>query len=555
MEYITAIIALAVLVWIGGTAYHLLSAVYYFATEKSEEKKKIATQIEINRAEHEEANRKKQKQEADLRTLTLFAHSQLADANPSLAEKLLFMLAARIQVRLKQGRSPEEITKAILVDIASLRAELPPSAFKPDDGEFAFEMQYTNDPEKPSLIRGFGEFTLKISVPVPTALRMEHHWVCAKTRWGKSQFIEEMFLKDLKTGASIIVMDSQTTLLPRLSRIVPPDRLIYIDPALYAPSLKLFDFGSEQHIYRTMASFKFLINGIMGSNLTGKQELLFDSMVQLLAHQDNPTLILLAQMLGQANLSSHVGKLSDDDASFFTTEYSHYKDTREEVRRRIRQLVRIPLFKQMFAEAEPKIDLHQAMQEGKVILIETNKDLLAGDLYTTFGSIFLTALYHAVQSRPRDSLPCLVYIDEFHEYLKANGHIVEAFLDQAAKRNVGFVLLHQRLSHLSDTVYSALLANAGIKMFGRNDADEKTFASILKTDVDTISSLSRGQFAIRTQNTGLFRVRFGLLEKEPPVSEERYQSIIADMKERYGAKPDSKIDASDDAHDDEWSPY
>ena len=59
---------------------------------------------------------------------------------------------------------------------------------------------------------------------------------------------------------------------------------------------------------------------------------------------------------------------------------------------------------------------------------------------------------------------------------------------------------------MSDTVYSALLANAGIKMFGRNDADEKTFASILKTDVDTISSLSRGQFAIRTQNTGLFLV-------------------------------------------------
>ena len=104
---------------------------------------------------------------------------------------------------------------------------------------------------------------------------------------------------------------------------------------------------------------------------------------------------------------------------------------------------------------------------GKVICVHANKGAL-GDEVHHYGRFFIALLEKASRDRSHEDyrgpkLPTFAYIDEASDFIKEDTKI-EEMLDQARGQNIGLVIAHQRLGHLSPGVIDALKANVQTKL-------------------------------------------------------------------------------------------
>jgi type IV secretory pathway VirB4 component len=147
-------------------------------------------------------------------------------------------------------------------------------------------------------------------------------------------------------------------------------------------------------------------------------------------------------------------------------------------------LLENPTFERMFSNPRSKLDLYTELQSSKVILINTDKDLLKDKRTEMFGRFFIAMLLQSAQERAalqrENRLPVFCYIDECHDYI-ANDTNITTLLDQARKMNIGLVLANQRCAQVSPAVLDAL-CNVSIKMArALSDSDAHTLARNMQT--------------------------------------------------------------------------
>jgi hypothetical protein len=194
-------------------------------------------------------------------------------------------------------------------------------------------------------------------------------------------------------------------------------------------------------------------------------------------------------------------------------------------------------FERMFSHPKNKLDLFAEMNAGKVILINTAKDLLKQQGCEIFGRFFIAMIAQAAQERAvlARRLPTFVYIDEAQDYFDAN---VALILEQARKFKVGMVLAHQYVGQLSPKLQESFAANTSIKFAGGvSDRDARTFAGLMRTTPEFVERQQKGHFAAfirnKTAQAVSLAVPFGHLERMERMNDEEWSALRDQMRERY----------------------
>jgi hypothetical protein len=179
------------------------------------------------------------------------------------------------------------------------------------------------------------------------------------------------------------------------------------------------------------------------------------------------------------------------------------------------------------------------MNAGKVILINTSKDLLKEQGTEIFGRFFIALIAQAAQERATlpasKRVPTFVYIDEAQDYFDRNIGII---LAQARKMNVGMVLSHQFLGQLEPKLQEAFAANTAIKFAGGVSAkDSRAFAPMLYCTPELLEAQPKGSFAanVRGVTKGAVPLKFplGYLEKLPLMERDERQALRQRMRDCY----------------------
>ncbi len=129
----------------------------------------------------------------------------------------------------------------------------------------------------------------------------------------------------------------------------------------------------------------------------------------------------------------HMEKLEGSARYFFETEFFHpsFAATKKQILKRLWGVLSTPAFERMFAQEANKLDLFEAMNEGKIILISTAKDLLKSDGSALLGRFFIAMLAQAALERStipaEDRTPTFVYVDEAQEYFENTGFSLWTF--------------------------------------------------------------------------------------------------------------------------------
>jgi len=411
-------------------------------------------------------------------------------------------------------------------------------------------------------------FNLTVPISIPQETRFEHQFIVAGSGHGKTQTLQSLILHDLvnvmQGNASVVVMDSQGDLINNIRNLEVfaegsplADRLVVIDPTdiEYPVSLNLFDVNMERinsysqlererMVNGILELYDFVLGSLLGAEMTQKQSVLFRYITRLLLYIPNATIHTFRELLedgGSLKFQEYIDQLQGSARAFFQSEFDskEFQQTKRQVVRRLWGILENQTFERMFSYPTNKLDLFTEMNAGKVILINTAKDLLKETGTEIFGRFFIAMIAQAAQERSviaKDQrMPTYVYVDEASDYFD---HNIGVILSQARKYKLSMLTATQFLSQMDNKLQDAVFANTAIKFAGGVSAkDASILAREMRTDTTTIESQEKLSFAAFIKDTTKQAISIsiepGVMERLPTMSSEDRTKQRDVMRERY----------------------
>jgi hypothetical protein len=421
---------------------------------------------------------------------------------------------------------------------------------------------------------------LPFAIPFPA--RFEHTHVVGGTGHGKTQLLQFLINHDLvramEDDRSVVVIDSQGDLIRNISQLAYfnpdaagslADRFVLVDPndVEHPVCLNMFDFhrdrlsgyaplDREKILNATIELYEYFFGALLGAELTQRQGLIFRYLARLLIEIPDATIHTLRELMEDGErFRPYMEQLSGTARSFFATRFfdRQFNETKKQILTRLWGVLSNASLERMFSHAKNKVDIFELLNEGKIILINTAKDLLGQEGSAIFGRFFIALIAQAAVQRaalrPHERRSSFVYIDEAQDYFDEN---ISNLLHQARKYRVGLIFAHQNLDQLGPGLRSSVLASTSIKFAGGVSAkDANVLDSELRCTAEFLMSQKKGrdytEFACHVRNFTAralsVHIPLGYVESLPTMNVSEQAVLVAANRALYSAPPVLPSDA------------
>lgn len=399
-------------------------------------------------------------------------------------------------------------------------------------------------------------FEMPVPFAIPREARFEHCHVIGGTGHGKTQLLQTSALSDFDDPArpAVVVIDSQGDMIKKLSRLArfaDNDRLVIVDPSDtdFPLALNVFDIHKERLDAMTLGQREQILAGIIelydyifgaiGADLTQKQSVVFRYITRLMLDIPGANIQTLRQLMeDEKPFRPYIERLTGTTRAFFDNEFSDrsFVSTKQQIRRRLYGILSNPTFERLFSSDKNKLDMVGALDTGKIVLINTAKDVLKSEASSFFGRYMIALVMQAAFERA--AVPeharraAFLYIDEAADYFDAN---IDTLLIQARKFKLGVTMAHQFLDQLTSGLRASVMANPTIRFAGgvsRKDAN--ALDADMRTTGDFLMAMRKRadatEFACYVRNVTSAAVKLdiplGRVEREPVMTDEQYLAVL-----------------------------
>jgi hypothetical protein len=420
-------------------------------------------------------------------------------------------------------------------------------------------------------------FAASLPFAIPEAARFEHLHVLAGSGHGKTQALQMLILADIERAKrerfGFALIDSQGDLIEKLTRldVFEPeagplaDRLILIDPndIRHPAGLNLFDYDldrfhsfseveREKIFFGVIDLYTYLFSSLLGAELTQKQGVVFTHLARAMLSLPHPTIYTLYDFVEDGSqFRPHLEKLDGAARRFFEKQFfaPAYNATRQQILTRLDGILANPVLERMFAHPKNNLDLFGAMQDGKIVVINTAKDLLKTEGSALLGRFFVALTVQATLARAavreRDRTPFHLYLDEAQEYFDQK---TAELLTQGRKYRVGVTLAHQDLKQLDTQLRATVKGSVSIRLAGGvNHDDASELAKEMQCSPAYIQGMRKNtrqgytEFACyvrhHTPHPVTLAVPFGAMERLPGMSAPAYMQLLDANRARVARMP------------------
>jgi hypothetical protein len=403
-------------------------------------------------------------------------------------------------------------------------------------------------------------FADPVPFSIPDKAYREHGALFAPSGHGKTQALQSIIVSFLERPdpPAMFIIDGLGTMLDKIARLAVfdsrlKDRLIIIEPR-DVPALNFFQMkgGSDA---QQIELFTYLFTAI-DQSLSTKMATGVRFIVQLMQAIPGATVQTMREIMEEPAKSVDGSKYAREIMSldplaqaYFRNQFfnpSAMKVTRESIASRLYTVLGNPTFNQMFSAPANVFDALSAMQERKIVLINTDRFYLGDDASAVFGRFFIAQCLAAALARapipPDERHLALLVVDEAKDYFDAK---TEKILSDARQFGLGLLFATQFVEQLPEGVRKAMYNNTAIKMAGPITHNEAvTFAREARTTPEFLRSMisvDRRYTEIATYVRNYtpqavkLTIPYGILEGRPRMSDEAYAALRQRNRERYSA--------------------
>lgn len=318
--------------------------------------------------------------------------------------------------------------------------------------------------------------------------RFSHIYIIGKTGTGKSSLLETMALQDIERGHGLALIDPHGDLVERIASQVPSRRkadLIYLNAS--DPS-QPYGYNPLRHVREDRialaASGLLEVFKKMWPDAWGvRMEHILRNVLMALLEQPSATMHDVLRVLSDQKFRAEMARRVKNEAvrTFFLKEFERFSfgyraDGTAPIQNKVGAFLADPLLNRILTAPASDLHIRQAMDEGKVLLVNLAKGRIGEDSSSLLGGLLVTTIGLAAFSRAElpthDRREFYVYVDEFQNFTTL---AMASMFSELRKYRVGFTVSHQYLHQLEPDVRHAILGNAGTIISFRVGSEDATY--------------------------------------------------------------------------------
>ncbi len=328
--------------------------------------------------------------------------------------------------------------------------------------------------------------------------RFRHFYIIGQTGTGKSSIIQLMARQDFHNGKGVCVVDPHGSLIDDLLPYIPRERaddVIYFNPAdTERPmGLNMLEGKSEDERDLIALDAMNMMVKMFGEEIFGPriQDYFRNGCLTLMEDQEEGGAITdLVRLFTDDEWGKYkLTKVKNPIVRSFWENQMAKTGQREKQEMipyfaaKFGQFTTNTLIRNIVGQTKSSFDIGDAMNTGKIVLMNLSKGLIGDINSTLLGMMVVNKIQVAAMRRQREGAAgrkdFFLYIDEFQNFVTPS---IESILSEARKYRLGLILAHQYIDQLekdsklagATSLKGAVFGNVGSMMFykiGPQDAE------------------------------------------------------------------------------------
>ncbi|MCL5431920.1 MAG: TraM recognition domain-containing protein [Patescibacteria group bacterium] len=324
--------------------------------------------------------------------------------------------------------------------------------------------------------------------------RRRHVYIVGATGTGKSTLLAQMVLQDIRAGRGVCFIDPHDT-YEQIMESLPPERaedVIYFDVSNTARPFgwNIMESHDEYERHLTVAGFIGLLYKLFDPHQTGivgprLEHSVRNAMLTVMEAEPRGTIIEVMRILqdpGGPYLQELLPKVNDQIVKKFWTEQIaatsefHKSETLDYIVSKFGRFVTNKLMRNIVGQSSSSFDFRQAMDEGKIIIVNLAKGLIGEENSSFMGSLLVPKILSAATSR--QNIPAeqrrdfYLYVDEFQNFATPD---FATILSEARKYALNLTVANQFIAQVEEDIKNAIFGNVGTKIAFRGGVADAQF--------------------------------------------------------------------------------
>lgn len=323
---------------------------------------------------------------------------------------------------------------------------------------------------------------------VPTPERLKHMHIVGATGSGKTTLLKRLIVQDFKAGHGVIVIDPKGGLVDDLLGHIPKDRID--DVVLFDPVDRNWPVGFNMleavapEIRSRVANefvlaFKKISEDVWGIRLN--RVLTYTTLALL--EIPNTTILDIREILLNEDYRNRVLPhiTNRHVANYWEQEYPLVTrggmliQVVSPILNRVDPLLMYPEIQRIVGQPQGTINLHQVIEESKILLINLAETEIGEGLSKFLGALLVSKIQMAGMSGVSRAVrrpPMFLYIDEFQNFLTS---AFDKIVTEARSFGLGLIVANQYAEQLDRQLQLALNKNVAVRLNCIERSDEQNY--------------------------------------------------------------------------------
>jgi hypothetical protein len=308
--------------------------------------------------------------------------------------------------------------------------------------------------------------------------RQRHMYMVGKTGTGKSEYLKELILQDIKEGEGVCFLDPHGDAVEEILELIPPERaedVIYFKPSdLVRPmGLNLLEAKTEDQKHFVTTSIINLMYKLFDPYKTGIVGPRFEHAVRnamlTVMSDEGTTFIEVMRVLTDPNYVREIlPKVQDPIVRRYWTDQIaqtsdfHKSEVLDYITSKFGRFVTNKMIRNIIGQSQSSFNFRKIMDDKKILLVNLSKGELGEENSSFLGLILVPRILMAAMSRadvPKEQrTDFYLYVDEFQNFATPD---FEQILSEARKYKLNLIVANQFVGQIDDGIKNAIFGNVG----------------------------------------------------------------------------------------------
>lgn len=321
--------------------------------------------------------------------------------------------------------------------------------------------------------------------------RARHMYIIGKTGTGKSEFLMDMILQDIKAGKGVCFIDPHDS-VEKILEYIPPERaedVIYFDPSdIERPmGLNMLEAKTEEEKQFVASSIINLMYKLYDPHKTGIigprfEHAIRNAMMTVMSEPGATFIEIVRVLTDQKYLQELLPKVQDPIVRRYWTDQIaqtsdfHKSEVLDYIVSKFGRFITDKMMRNIIGQSESAFNFREVMDNGKILLINLAKGRIGEENSAFLGLILVPKILVAAMSR--QDIPEAqrrdfnLYVDEFQNFATPD---FATILSEARKYHLNLTVANQFIGQIDEEVKNAVFGNVGTMISFRVGVQDANF--------------------------------------------------------------------------------